>query len=67
MIWLSRGRKPKLNRDTGEVATGGYAGRTTGPDGQADSALSFDALKNLGLMLHGELDGDFTIQFGFRE
>jgi hypothetical protein len=66
MIWLTRGKNPKLNRDNGLVCTGDYTSLTDGPDGVADSAMRFDGTDELVAKLTSVIDGDFTMQFGYR-
>lgn len=66
MIWLTRGKKPLLNRKTGQTAVGNYSARVEGPDGISDSGLYFDGTKNLVLPLKAAIDGDFTFQLGLK-
>jgi hypothetical protein len=66
MIWLTRGKKPLLNRKTGQTAVGNYSARVEGPDGITDSGLYFDGMKNLVLPLKTVIDGDFTFQLGLK-
>jgi len=66
MIWITRGARPKLNRDTGQVAEGGFASRIAGPDGVSNSAMRFDATEHLELPTNKDLTKNFTIQFGYK-
>ena len=66
MIWLTRGKRPTLNRDTGQYADGTYGSKIQGPDNLSDSALNFTGTQGLFLPLTRTISGNFTIQFGFK-
>jgi len=66
MIWITRGKQPKLNRHTGQIADGDFASRVTGPDGKTNSGLKFDGISFLMLPINTDLESDFTIQFGYK-
>lgn len=66
VLWITRGSKAKLNRQTGVQATGTFTERVEGLDGVSNSGLYFDGTDFLEVSTVGTLDGDFSIQVGFQ-
>jgi hypothetical protein len=64
-VWITRGSRPLLNRQTGFMASGALP-RITGPDGIANSAFQGDGGSGVVLENSGTLDGDMTIQFAVK-
>lgn len=64
-VWLTRGSKPLLNRQSGFSASGSFTA-IEGADGIAGSAMQFNGGDGVALDNGGTLANDMTVQFGFK-
>jgi len=64
LLWMTRGGNLSLNRTTGAASTGAFSSSSTGPDGVADSAMTFDGTDTLTNSV-ASVSGDFSTSFAF--